>query len=260
MKKALFFDIDGTLLDENNFITKSAAEGIHRLQANGNYAFLCTGRSRAFVRRKELLDIGFDGLVSGCGTMIEFHDEVIYYRKLEEVLVQKTIAYLKRHQAATIMEGRFHLYLDEDDFGDDRYVVRLREEMGEDLLPIGTESSGWEVSKFSCVTKDSDLLLLKQDLEKDYELLLHSSEVMELVPKGCSKGTGILKVCEKLGIDRADTYAFGDSVNDLPMFEVAGHSIAMGNGTELVKQKASYVTDSLHNDGIYHALEHFGLF
>ncbi len=158
------------------------------------------------------------------------------------------------------MEGRFHLYLDEDDFGDDRYVVRLREEMGEDLLPIGTESSGWEVSKFSCVTKDSDLILLKQDLEKDYELLLHSSEVMELVPKGCSKGTGILKVCEKLGIDRADTYAFGDSVNDLPMFEVAGHSIAMGNGTELVKQKASYVTDSLHNDGIYHALEHFGLF
>lgn len=260
MKKAAFFDIDGTILDEDNYIPESTVEGIHKLQEKGNYAFLCTGRSRAFVRDKALLDIGFDGIVSGCGTMIEFHDEVLYYKKLEHSQVQKTMAFLKENRAATIMEGRFHLYLDEDDFGDDSYVVRLRRELGEELLPIGGSEPDWEVSKFSCVTLHSDLAVLQQELKKDYELLIHNSMVMEIVPKGCSKGTGILRVCERLGIAVEDTYAFGDSVNDLPMFEVAGHSIAMGNGSEIVKQKASYVTDMLHADGIYHALEHFALF
>ena len=82
---------------------------------------------------------------------------------------------------------------------------------------------------------------------------------MEVVPKGCSKGTGILKVCERLGVAPEDTYAFGDSVNDLPMFAVAGCAIAMGNAAETVKKQASYVTDTLHDGGIYHALAHFEL-
>lgn len=260
MKKAAFFDIDGTILDAGNYIPKSTVEGIHKLQAQGNYAFLCTGRSRAFVKNEALLNIGFDGIVSGCGTMVEFHDEVLYYKKLEHEMVKKTIGFLKEHQAAVIMEGRFHLFLDEEDFGTDDYIARLRKELGEELVPITGNETDWEVSKFSCATERTDMSAVKQELEKDYELLIHDIPVMEVVPKGCSKGTGILKVCEQLGIAVEDTYAFGDSVNDLAMFEIAGHSIAMGNGSDIVKQKASYVTDTLHEDGIYHALEHFGLF
>lgn len=259
MKKAAFFDIDGTILDEHNYIPQSTVDGIRRLQAKGNYAFLCTGRTRAFVRRKSLLDIGFDGIVSGCGTMVEFRGEVLYYKKLEHARVKKTLGIFKEHRAATIMEGRFYLYLDQEDFGSDKYVARLRQELGKDLLPISGSEAQWEVSKFSCVTANSDLELLARELGQEYELLVHNSAVVEVVPKGCSKGTGILRVCEELGIAVEDTYAFGDSVNDLPMMEVAGHSIAMGNGSEVVKQRATYVTKSLHEDGIYHALEHFDL-
>jgi len=260
MKKAAFFDIDGTILDHHNFIPKSTVEGIHKLQANGNYAFLCTGRSRAFIKHPELLDIGFDGIVSGCGTMIEFHDEVVFYKKLENTLVRDTVAFLKENHAAVIMEGRFRLYVDPEDFEGDLYIARLREEIGGELVPITGSEADWEVSKFSCATEHADLELLKQHLSRDYELLVHDIPVMEIVPKGCSKGTGIRKVCEMLDIPIGHSYAFGDSANDLPMFAVAGHSIAMGNASELAKQKASYVTDVLHEDGIYHALEHFELF
>lgn len=259
MKKAVFFDIDGTILDEKNYIPKSTVEAIHKLQARGNYAFLCTGRSRAFVKNKALLAIGFDGIISGCGTMIEFHEEVVYYKKLELEEVKKTIAFLKEQNVAVIMEGRFRLFVDEDDFGSDMYIARLRHEVGKELVPITGNEENWEVSKFSCATERADLELVKRGLSGRYELLVHDIPVMEIVPKGCSKGTGILKVCEKLGIDPADTYAVGDSVNDLPMFEVAGHSIAMGNANDAVKQKASYVTRTLHEDGIYDAMEHFGL-
>lgn len=260
MKKAAFFDIDGTILDHNNFIPDSTIQGIHKLQEKGNYAFLCTGRSRAFVKNPALLDIGFDGIISGCGTMIEFHEEVVFYKKLDNALVRDTVQFLKENHAAVIMEGRFKLYVDPEDFQGDRYIARVREEVGEEMVPITGNEENWEVSKFSCATECADMELLKHQLSKDYELLIHDIPVVEVVPKGCSKGTGILTVCDKLEIPIEHTYAFGDSANDIPMFEVAGHSIAMGNANELVKRKASYVTDALHEDGIYHALEHFGLF
>ncbi len=259
MKKAAFFDIDGTILDEHNFIPRSTIEGIHRLQENGNYAFLCTGRARAFVKDPVLLDIGFDGIISGCGTMVEFHDEVVFYKKLERQLIEKTLAFLKENQVSVIMEGRYRLFADDADFEGDPFLERLRSELGEGLLPITGSEADWEASKFSCSMERADLELVKQGLAGDYELLVHDIPVMEVVPKGHSKGTGMARACELLGVDIRDTYAFGDSVNDLPMFEAAGHSIAMGNASDFVKQKASYVTDTLHEDGIYHALKHFGL-
>lgn len=246
-------------MDYHNYIPPSTIEGIRCLQAKGNYAFLCTGRSRAFVRNRALLDIGFDGIVSGCGTMIEFHDKVLYYKRLERERVQKTISYFKEHQVAAIMEGRYDLFLDELDFGDDPYIHKLKAEVGEHLLPITGREDAWEVSKFSCATARADMKQICADLSAEYELLIHDVPIMEVVPKGCSKGTGIARVCELLDIPIADSYAFGDSANDLPMFEVAGHSIAMGNGSQLAKQRASYVTDALHEDGIYHALEYFAL-
>lgn len=260
MKKAAFFDIDGTLIDEHNYIPQSAVDGIHKLQANGNYAFLCTGRSRAYVNNEALLSIGFDGIVSGCGTMVEFGDEVIFYKKLDRGMVKKTVTFLKEHKVAVIMEGRFGLFIDQEDFVGDPYLDKLRQEVGDGLMPITGNEESWEVSKFSCATQRADMEAIKKELAEDYELLVHDIAVVEIVPKGHSKGTGILQVCKQLGIAATDTYAFGDSVNDLPMFEVAGHSIAMGNAVEAVKKKASYVTDTLHEDGIYHALEHFGLF
>lgn len=259
MKKAVFFDIDGTLMDHHNFIPESTKDGIHKLQEKGSYAFLCTGRSRAFVRHPAILDIGFDGVISGCGTMIEFQDEVVYYKKLEQDMVKRTVDFLKEHHVAVIMEGRYKLYADAQDFREDRYIARVRQELGSDLLPLTGCENEWEVSKFSCVTEFADMEILKQYLAKDYELIIHDIPVMEIVPKGCTKGTGILKVCEMLDIPVSDSYAFGDSANDLPMFEAAGCSIAMGNATDLAKQRASYVTDTLHEDGIYHALKHFGL-
>ncbi len=260
MKKAAFFDIDGTILDHKNNIPQSTIDGIHKLQKNGNYAFLCTGRTRAYVRNPALLEIGFDGIISGCGTMVELQGETLFYKKLEHSLVKDTIAFLKEQRSAVIMEGRYRLYADPDDFEGDLYLAKLREELGEKLLPLTGSEADWEVSKFSCTTEKIDMESCRNYLSANYELLIHDIPVMEVVPKGCSKGTGILNVCERLQIPLEHTYAFGDSANDLPMFAVAGHSIAMGNATQLAKQQASYVTDDLHNDGIYHALEHFGLF
>lgn len=102
-------------------------------------------------------------------------------------------------------------------------------------------------------------------LETDYELIFYETipkylhTVLEIVPKGFSKAVGIEKVCEYLGISRENTYALGDSVNDLEMIAYVSHGIAMGNGTEDIKVQADYVTDAVEKDGIEKALKHFRL-
>jgi hydroxymethylpyrimidine pyrophosphatase-like HAD family hydrolase len=69
----------------------------------------------------------------------------------------------------------------------------------------------------------------------------------------------MLKACELVGIDPANTYAFGDSENDIDMLEAAAHGVAMGNGTDRAKAAANYVTTAFDEDGIYKGLKHFGL-
>ena len=81
----------------------------------------------------------------------------------------------------------------------------------------------------------------------------------ELVPKGCSKATGIDFLVDHLGASLDDCYVFGDSANDLPMLTHVKNSIAMGNGEEAIKACCSYVTKDIEEDGIYEAMKHFGL-
>lgn len=256
--KAFFFDIDGTLCDFENKIPNSAKEAIRTLRRNGHTAFLCSGRSRAYIQNPELLDIGFDGVISGCGTMIEYNGEIISNRQIDPELAELTVRTVRRYGFRPILEGTEYLYMDYEDFGHDRYGKKLIAELGERMLSISGNWGKWEISKLSCATDNIDTAACFAELEKYYDYIVHNPAVVEIVPKGYHKGTGILKVCELLGIDTADTYAFGDSVNDLEMFRAVGTSIAMGNGTVEAKAAADYVTASVHEDGIWKACEHFG--
>ena len=69
----------------------------------------------------------------------------------------------------------------------------------------------------------------------------------------------MLELLKYLGVSAEDTMAIGDSTNDIPMFEVAKHTVCMGNGMEELKARAGYITESVLDDGIEKALKHYGL-
>lgn len=264
MKKAIFFDIDGTLWDEHNTIPKSTILGIEKLQKAGNLAFICSGRSRAYIFAPHLLSLGFDGIVAGCGTYIENGaGDVLFYKELDDVLVNKTLARLADYHIPVILEGKGHLYLDMEDFAsgpEEGYSRKLKSELGDELLPIKGHKGTWEVSKMSVsIAGKTGYEPLFEELSENYDILVHNGQAAELVPKGFSKASGIKEACKLYGIDRENTYAFGDGVNDLEMLRYVETGIAMGNGTKEAKEAADYVTDALFSDGVYHALEYFGL-
>jgi len=78
---------------------------------------------------------------------------------------------------------------------------------------------------------------------------------LEIIPKTINKGQGLRDICAALGIDPAQTIAFGDAPNDIPMLLAAGAGVAMGNAGEETKAAADHVTLSNDEDGIAAALE-----
>lgn len=259
MKKIAFFDIDGTLWDRKNFIPESTIEAITRFREKGGLAFINSGRARSYITNPSLIAIGFDGFVCGCGTHVEMDGKILYEHLLKKEEIDFTTRIVRENQFRPIYEGPWHLYLDEADFPiGEAYGDKLRREMGEGLLPIeGIDNI--VANKLSCAIDTPDPNKCFMQLGHLYTFIVHTSTVVEMVPKGHSKATGIGKVCELLGVDIKDTYAFGDSENDLEMLRFAGNSIVMGNGTERAKNIADYVTSDLYNDGIYNAMRYYGL-
>lgn len=259
MRKAVFFDIDGTLWDFTNRIPESTVTAIRGLRAQGHLAFLCSGRARAYIQSPALFDIGFDGVLAGCGTYVEVGGEIIYERLIEKELAVRTVETVRRYGFRPILEGPEYLYMDAEDFAHEPYGKKVMRELGGHLVGIREHYGEWRINKLSCATDHADREGCFAALADEYTYLIHNENVAELVPKGHSKATGIARACEYLGVDRADTFAVGDSVNDLEMLSYAGIGIAMGNASPEVKEAAGFVTDALYDDGIYHAMQHFGL-
>lgn len=259
MKNIVFFDIDGTLWDEQMQIPKSTIEAIRTLRKNGNYAFLCSGRSRTNIRSKEILDIGFDGIVAACGTSIEWNGENVLEILMTEEQVEKAITILKKHHVPAVLEGPEYIYVDPNEFLDDPYVIHLRNELKEHVAEIGQDVSKITINKLSAALKGADVEVLRRDIGEEFDVILHEGDIVEIMPHGHTKATGIEKICEMLHISHENTYAFGDSINDIEMLSYVAHGIAMGNGTAVAKEAAEYITADIHEDGIYHGLKHYKL-
>ncbi len=258
-KKILFFDIDGTLWNWKNEIPDSTKAAVRFAREAGHLVFINSGRTRGFIYNEDLLGIGFDGIVSGCGTMIEYDGEVIYDSEIDPETATEIVEGVRRYGCRPVLEGKHYLYLDHDEFADDWYGQKLMRELGPRLKGIAENWGKWEIQKLSCNTQDSDIDGCIKEYGDRFDFIKHDLPVCELVPKGFSKGTGVEKVCELLGADIKDTYAFGDSMNDREMLIKAGTSIVMDSGSDNAKALADYVTAGQEEDGIWHACKHFGL-
>lgn len=257
--KAVFFDIDGTLLDEHNMTPDSTFRAMELLHQNRHKAYLCSGRTRGFIINDKLRAMNFDGIIGGCGTYVEMDGKVVLNDLINPDKFKDVLAGVRRAGFRPILEGPEYLYMDDEEFGfEDKYGQRLRAELQDKLIPI--TGSEWVINKFSVATEESDLIGGRQFLrDNGYDLIIHNDYVMEVIPSGHSKGTGLKLVCDELGIDIADSIAFGDSINDKEMIEAAGLGVVMGNGTDAIKQYADVITEPLMEDGIYNELHRRGI-
>lgn len=100
---------------------------------------------------------------------------------------------------------------------------------------------------------------ISEKFKNDYSIINHNNMLLEFVPKGYNKAVGIDRLIKEIGIPKEDTYAFGDSFNDIDMLNYVEYGCLMGNGDQKLKNKVEYKTDRFDEGGIYNGLKKFEL-
>lgn len=261
MKKAIFFDIDGTIATEDSrgIIPESTKRAIRQARQNGSLTFINTGRT-VFNLSRELRDIGFDGYLCGCGTYIEYGGEVLLHNKLDEAFCRRIAEIIRECRATPVYERSDCLFFD-DDAEEVPALKYFRETFVAGGIPLDRRASEEHFSFDKFViwsSENTDMEMFRREVSPYFSIIDRNGGFYENVPLGFTKATAIHMILEKLGIPLENAYAVGDSMNDLPMLEAVPNSIAMG-GAEQLYPYVSFVTKPIGEDGIEYALRHFGI-
>jgi hydroxymethylpyrimidine pyrophosphatase-like HAD family hydrolase len=112
MGKLFFFEADGTILDIKKGVTPDVPQAIRRLTEKGHMAFLCTGRSRAFVPR-EVDKLGFTGMITNLSAYIEYQGKAVYDKGISLADAKLALDTLRKYGLVPVMEGNAHMYYDQ---------------------------------------------------------------------------------------------------------------------------------------------------
>lgn len=260
-RKALFFDIDGTLLsDVTNEVPGSTVRALEQAVENGHLTFINTGRTWCSLPEM-FRRMPFSGYVCGCGTYLQFGDEVLLERAIPQERCEELARLLGKYRADMIFEGKEDCFLPErrSRFEKLEGVRRYFRTMGLGMEKYA-EMKGIQFDKFVMYTDEqTDKEAIFAELSKDMEILDRRGGFYEIVPKGFSKGTGIEAILKHFALTKEDAWVFGDSSNDLAMFEAAVHTVAMGKHDPILDPYTEFVTKTVEEDGIEYAMKHYGL-
>lgn len=254
MKKVLFFDIDGTLLNSELKIPEGVKKELKRLKEAGHYLFVASGRPLAFIS-DQIIEAGFDGFVLCNGAHVELNHEIIFENRISYEKVNDLMHVLESVDCEYNFETATNCYIDSSyhdfieffkgcDIHDDRLITNFdKEEVMHRTLKI-------EIS----AQKDHDKIIdyIADKFYFDHHGTANSFEICAL---DTSKATGVQKVLEHLQIDKGNSYAFGDGVNDLEMIRYVDHGIAMGNAVEELKEEANEVIGYVDENGLENYLK-----
>lgn len=260
--KAVFFDIDGTLIEGNKpeyrYMSEKVQRAIRKLQEQGHYVFIASGRSWAFLDEK-IRNFGFDGYVLLNGAVIIFHDEIIYRAPLSVASVRELCKICDAHGIEYSLQGDLHTYVN----ADFSYLIDRLAQYGiyKDSLNLEYDIDDLTVYKLELDSpRHSDREYIIHDLPAELTYVEDKSQDyshIEVYAKDISKATGALQVLKRLQIDVADSYAFGDGDNDIEILSTVGFGMAMANGSEKAKQSAKVVVPSIFDDGVAYGIEEY---
>lgn len=261
-----FFDIDGTLAwqdprlaqelpederDLSPYPDETVAQAIRTFVANGNKAFICTGRTLSCIHPK-LLELPWAGVVCLAGGYAELEGRIVRNAAINPGLLQRLAPYLEQSGEVIRFEGIDRVVRMSADAPETYGYARTVGDAVTQLEHYNAYKILMSTPLANRIAQDEELgpLLCFNELEL---------EVTEISPRERTKRAGIKAVLDALGPDHGTVYGIGDASNDIALMEAVDVGIAMGNAPDFLKEKADYVTDSFDHDGVVTALEHFGL-
>ncbi|MFS0782466.1 Cof-type HAD-IIB family hydrolase [Bacillus sp. 1P06AnD] len=255
MKKIVFFDIDGTLLDHDKQLPASTKTAIKQLQDKGIYVAIATGRA-PFMFEDIREELGIDSFVSFNGQYVVFENEVIYRNPLKTDQLQLLLDKAKEKEVPLIFMNEHTLKSSVP------YSEHIEETMGSFALehPENDEHffKGNDIYQSLLYVNEADLKNY-EGISPDFRYIRWHPICVDVLPEGGSKAAGIQKFIERAGFNIDDVYAFGDGLNDIEMLQTVGTGVAMGNAEKELLKYADVVTTPVDEDGIMNGLKKIGL-
>lgn len=260
MVKALFLDIDGTLVSfKTHAVPQATVDALCEAHAKGVRIFIATGRPKVIINNLDVLQQTgiIDGYVTMNGGYCFVGDEVIAkqvipaseVRAIASVCERRGYAciFVREHsisvcQPSDLLKQIFYDYLHVDVIPE----VSFEEAVQGEIL---------QVTPFMTVEQEQELVPLLPTCE----IGRWHPAFSDITAAGSTKQKGVDAMIGHFGIALSDTMAFGDGGNDIGMLRHVGIGVAMGNASDTVKEAADYVTTSVDEEGIRRALQHFGV-
>lgn len=253
--KAVFFDIDGTLLSfKTHKVAASTEKAISELQAKGIKTILSTGRSINSIDHVKYLN--FDGYITFNGGYCVTKDEELLFKQcIDADDIRRILAYAKENSLS-------FSFMSEREIGIHDVTPEIAGMYAHVNLPVPPLIDFDKVDVTSVL--QINIFLGPEQESAFMAAVMPNSTASRWTPlfadvnaKDQSKKVGIDVFCEHFGIDLTETMAFGDGGNDIEMLKHVQIGVAMGNANPEVKAIADYVTDDVDSDGIWNALKHF---
>ena len=258
-------DMDGTLLDGDHNISNSVLEAIMKLETSTRVAMcIATGRSRSSAMKK-LQSHGLDwsqkpGVFLNGAVVYGPGGEIVYENKFPYQIIKRLIGEFENEtdsvvimpcvgdsiHAPQVCEISLHLhkeYADPFPVQHDGYAGMLEgiQDMSVHMIGIMTK----DCRRTEALVFDRVKGLLSEDFEapEEFSVVLPIPRMVTIMPRGTSKGAGLLALCRFLSICPSRVAAVGDAGNDIEMIQSVGFGVAMGNAKDEVKKHAKFVVN-----------------
>ena len=243
---------------ETHQIPPSTILALTQAKANGHKVFIATGRPPIIITNLGAIEHLIDGYVTTNGALCFIGEQTVACHAIPQEAAKLVVDDSIKKNYGLIMVGEKDVaVLDPNGDVDRIFRQHLAVQNLELAKPVEKvlEQPVLQMTPF-----------FPEEYEKELMARLPSCtsgrwhpEFTDITAKQADKGQGLLAIANQAGLDPKFTMAFGDGGNDLSMIRTAGIGVAMGNALDSLKQEADYVTTSVDDNGIRHALQHFNL-
>lgn len=260
MTKAMFFDIDGTLVSfTTHEVPASAIEALEEAHQKGIKIFIATGRPKAIINNMgelEKRDI-IDGYVTMNGAYCFAGDEVIFSKPIDHKSTVEIGKYAKAKGIACIFVPAKDIRVcNADHFLREIFYEHLHvDKMPETSFEEGWNGDIYQITPFFNVNQEAEAL---KNANGAVGNRWHPG-FTDITATGINKSLGVKMMAKHFGFSQDEVMCFGDGGNDISMLEYAGIGVALGNANDEVKAHANYVTTHIDDNGVANALKHFGI-
>lgn len=258
MTKALFFDIDGTLVSFGTHrIPASTIEALTAAHAKGIRIFIATGRPKLIINNLgELESRGLiDGFITMNGGYCFVGSEIVYKSPVPRKEVQTLARICREKGFPCIFVGEHEAWVCQPDDVLRRIFYQFLQ-VKEFPEVNFEEATAHEIFQLTPFFSPEDEAYIAPQMP-DSEFGRWYPAFVDITARGNTKQNGIDHFIRRFGFRLEETMAFGDGGNDIGMLRHTGIGVAMGNAKEDVKVAADYVTAGVDEDGIAKALKHF---